>query len=193
MTPLRTLLALLCLVAVTGLAACGQEEVDPGGFQTENAQVAETEGIYVDVDELKYQVQISRQLNPLIRADRDYFEGVSRFERDLASDEVWFGLWMRVENDADHPIPNAEDFEIHDTQENIYRPLQIGRTNPWAYRPAVVEPDKLYPASETPASERQPNGALLLFKVRRFSLDNRPLELVIKGQSGGEAIINLDV
>jgi hypothetical protein len=193
MTPLRTLLALLCLVAVTGLAACGQEEVDPGGFQTENAQVAETEGIYVDVDELKYQVQISRQLNPLIRADRDYFEGVSRFERDLASDEVWFGLWMRVENDADHPIPNAEDFEIHDTQENIYRPLRIGRTNPWAYRAVVVEPDKLYPASETPASERQPNGALLLFKVRRFSLDNRPLELVIKGQSGGEAIINLDV
>jgi hypothetical protein len=193
MTPLRTLLALLCLVAVTGLAACGQEEQEPGELATENAQVAETEGLYVDVDELKYQVQISRQLNPLIRADRDYFEGISRFERDLASDEVWFGLWMRVENDADHPIPNAQDFEIHDTQENIYRPLQIGRTNPWAYRPAVVQPDKLYPAADTPASERQPNGALLLFKVRRFSLDNRPLELVIKGESGGEAIINLDV
>jgi hypothetical protein len=193
MTPVRTLAALLSLVALLGLAACGQEEQEPGGFQTENAQVAETEGIYVDLDELKYQVQISRQLNPLIRADRDYFEGISRFDRDLSSDQVWFGVWMRVENDAEQAIASAEEFEIHDTQDNIYRPVEIGRTNVWAYRRAVVQPDELYPFPETPAAERQPNGALLLFKVERVSLDNRPLELVIKSESGSEAIVNLDV
>jgi hypothetical protein len=194
MKPVRTLIALLSLVALTGLAACGQEEQDPGGFQTENAQVAETEGIYIHLDDLKYQVQISRQLNPLLAADRDFFAGISRFDRDLGSDEVWFGIWMRVENDSDRTIPSVEDFEIRDTQENLYRPVSIGRENVWAYRPTRVPASKLYPTSETPAAERQPFGALILFKIRRLSLDNRPLELVLRSpESGAEAFVNLDV
>jgi hypothetical protein len=194
MTPVRTLAALLSLVAVLGLTACGQAAQEEGQFQSENAQVAETEGIYIHLDELKYQVQVSRQLNPLIRADAAYFDGLSRSDRDLASDEVWFGVWMRVENDAEEPIPSAEEFVIHDTQDNVYRPVELAPTNVWAYRPAVVQPDELYPFSNTPADERQPNGALLLFKVRNFSLDNRPLELVITArESGAEAIVNLDV
>ena len=191
----RTLAALLSLAAVAGLSACGgtQEEQDPGQFQSENAQVAETEGIYVHLDELKYQVQISRQLNPLIPADRDFFQGVSAFDRELESDEVWFGIWMRVENDTEEPIPSVEEFEIRDTQENVYRPVTFDRTNVWAYRPVRVQGDKLYPTAETPAAERQPFGALILFKVRRFSLDNRPLELILRSQSGEEAFVNLDV
>jgi hypothetical protein len=195
MTRARTLVLLLSLVALLGLSACGgQEEVDPGGFQTENAQVAETEGIYVDVDELKYQVQISRQLNPLLAADRDFFQGIAPADRELESDEVWFGLWMRVENDTEEPIRSVQDFEIHDTQENVYRPVSFGRENVWAYRSTVVPGEKLYPTSETPAAERQPFGALILFKIRRFSLDNRPLELIFRSpESGREAIVNLDV
>ena len=42
------------------------------------------------------------------------------------------------------------------------------------------------------SSERQPNGSLILFKLKRFSLDNRPLELTIRGQEN-RAIVNLDV
>ena len=37
---------------------------------------AETEGIYLDVGDLKYQVQISRELNPADIEDRDYLKGL---------------------------------------------------------------------------------------------------------------------
>ena len=189
----RSLVLLLAAVLALGLSACGQEAVDPGGYQTENAQVAETEGIYLELGEMKYQVQISRQLNPLLIDDRDYFEGISEADLDLADDEVWFGVWMRVENESEEPQEAAERFTIVDTQENEYVPVQIGEENKFAYAAREVEGGKLLPDPNGPAGERQPNGALLLYKLKRFSLDNRPLELIIEGPDGERAVVNLDV
>ena len=51
-------LVLLSLAALAALAAAGC------GNKDDDRTVAETEGIYVAVDELTYQVQISRILNP---------------------------------------------------------------------------------------------------------------------------------
>jgi hypothetical protein len=98
-----------------------------------------------------------------------------------------------VENVEHESLQNAVDFEIRDTQENVYRPIQIAPGNVWAYRSTTVEAEELYPHPNSPAGERQPNGALILFKLRRFSLDNRPLELFITGRQGQKAIVNLDV
>ena len=189
--------AVLLSLALAGtLAACGEEaqpEQRNESFQSVNAQVAETEGIYLDVDGLKYQVQISRQLNPGLVDDRDYFTGVSSEDRDLSKDEEWFGVWLMAENVEKEPLPNAIDFEIRDTQENVYRPIQIGGENPFAYRGATVDAGDRYPNPNSPAGERQPYGSLVLFKLRRFSIDNRPLELTITGREGQQAIVNLDV
>ena len=194
MTSPRSLVLLVCALLALGLAACGQEEQDPGGFQTENAQVAETEGIYLEIGEMKYQVQISRQLNPLLIDDRDYFEGVSESDLDLADDEVWFGIWMRVENESADPHPAATRFTIVDTQENEYVPVRIGEPNPFAYRPERIEGEELYPNLDSPAGERPPYASLILYKLKRFSLDNRPLELTIDDPAGGPpGIVNLDV
>ena len=193
----RRLAVLLALVSCLALAACGNEEIEEGQQMTENAQLAETEGIYVTVDELKYQVQMSKQLNPDLSGDRSYLKGVSPASRDLAQDEEWFAVWILAQNYADHPINAASDFEIVDTQENRYTPVVIGDENEYAYRAREIPakegplPEEL-PDSNSPARERQPNGALLLFKLKRFSLDNRPLELTIRGQEN-RAIVNLDV
>ncbi len=185
---------LLALMAGLVLAGCGQEAQDEGGFQTEIAQVAETEAIYIDIDGLKYQVQVSRQLNPLTPDDRDYLRGLPEDVATLRDDEEWFAVFMRVENHEDEAQQLAEDFEIKDTQENVYRPLELGRENLFAYRPSRVESDEIYPGTNTVAGERQPYAALLLFKVRRFSLDNRPLELEFVGpRSGKRASVTLDV
>jgi hypothetical protein len=190
----RRLLSLsLALFASLVLAACGQEAQDEGGFQTENAQVAETEGIYLDLDGLKYQVQVSRQLNPFIVSDRAYFIGVEEDELVLEDDEVWFGVFIRAENVIDEPVRTSDDFAIRDTQENIYRPLFIGPENVFAYRPDIVQGGELQPDTDSAAGERSPNGALLLFKLPRFSLDNRPLELIVVGNEGERAIVDLDV
>jgi hypothetical protein len=193
-TPLRPLVLLLFAVLALGVAACGNEAQEDETFQSENAQVAETEGVYLELGEVKYQVQVSRQLNPLLVADKDYFEGISESDLDLADDEVWFGVWMRVENESEEPQPTASRFTIHDTQENEYVPVRIGEPNPFAYRAGRVEGEELYPLPDSPAGERAPNGALILFKLKRFSLDNRPLELELEDPAGGRpAIVNLDV
>jgi hypothetical protein len=194
-TPLRPLvLLLLTAVLALGVSACGNEAQEDETFQSENAQVAETEGIYLELGEVKYQVQISRQMNPLLDADRDYFEGVAESDLDLAGDETWFGIWLRVENESEETIERASRFTVVDTQENEYVPVRIGEPNPFAYRPGPTEGEELYPLPDSPAGERQPNGALILFKLKRFSLDNRPLELTIDDPEGGPpAIVNLDV
>jgi hypothetical protein len=187
---------LLSLALAATLAACGddaQPEQRNESFQSVNAQVAETEGIYLDVDGLKYQVQISRQLNPGLVDDRDYLAGLSAEDRDLSKDEEWFGVWLMAENFEEEALPNATDFEVRDTQENVYRPIEIGDGNVFAWRGARVEAGERYPHPNSPAGERQPYGSLVLFKLRRFSLDNRPLELTITGPEGQQAIVNLDV
>jgi hypothetical protein len=193
-TPPRVLVFLLAAVLALGVSACGNEAQEDETFQSENAQVAETEGIYLELGEVKYQVQISRQLNPLLIDDRNYFDEISESDLDLADDEVWFGVWMRVENESPEPQPLASRFRIVDTQENEYVPIRIGEPNPFAYRGGRVEGEELYPNPNSPAGERAPNGSLILFKLKRFSLDNRPLELVVEDPAGGRpVVVNLDV
>ena len=192
----RPLAVLLSVASVFVLAACGANDQPTQrneSYQSVNAQVAETEGIYLEVEEMKYQVQISRQLNVGLVDDKDYIAGLSPADRRLGKDEEWFAVFMRVENEVDETKPNAVDFEIKDTQENVYRPVRFGPDNVWAYRPTMVPARELYPNTNSPAGERAPYATLLLFKVRRFSLDNRPLELTITGREGQQAIVNLDV
>ena len=192
----RTSAVLLSLAFALTVAACGandQPEQRNESFQSVNAQVAETEGIYLDIEGLKYQVQISRQLNAGLVDDRDFFIGLSEDDKAISKDEEWFGVWIMAENVEEEALPNAVDFEIKDTQENVYRPMQFGEDNVFAYRGATVDAGERYPHPNSPAGERQPFGSLVLFKLRRFSIDNRPLELTITGRQGQQAIVNLDV
>lgn len=189
-SPARLLALLLALVAALSFAACGQTEAGEGDFSE-----AETEGIYIEAQGLEYQVQVSRQLNPQLASDQSYFEGIEPEDRELGANEVWFGVFLRIENHHGKPIPAAEEFEIRDTQENVYRPVPLPEENVFAYQARDVPAHKNLPTADTPPEEREPNGSLLLFKLRRFSFDNRPLDFLITGRgdprpSGG---IKLDV
>ena len=187
--PARLLALLLMLVAALTLTACGNH-LEEGEFQE-----AETEGVYIKARDLHYQVQLSRQLNPGLASDQAYFEGIPAEDRELGADEIWFGVFMLVENREGEPFRAAEDFEIHDTQENVYRPIKLPVQNAWAYQPRAVGPEETLPVPDTGAAERPPQGALILFKLRRFSFDNRPLELLITapGDAKPSGGINLDV
>ena len=191
----RPIALLLCALLALGLAACGNEKQERQTYQSENAQGAETEGVYLELSEVKYQVQISRQLNPLIVEDRDYLRGIGRSDLDLADDEVWFGVWMRVENESEDPIKTASRFTNVDTQENEYGPVAIEPENVFASQGnTTVQGGELYPNPDSPGGERPPYASVLLYKVKRFSLDNRPLELTIEDPAGGRpGIVNLDV
>jgi hypothetical protein len=177
-------LALVSLVAV----GCGRGE----GVQT----TAETEGLYLDINGLKYQIQMSRYMNPADVEDREYFIGLPETTPQPSADETWFGVWVRVENTSDEETrPSATRWEIHDTQENVYRPIPIDpEDNPFVYEPVDVPPKTVIPLPSTAAGQGPIQGNLLLFRLRTDSLQNRPLELRFSNGGGSqEGTYDLDV
>jgi hypothetical protein len=180
--------ALLSLAAVAALAAsgCNKHEV---------VHLADTEGIYVSVDGLKYQIQISRILEPSSPEDQAYIRGVSVTEEELEDDELWYGIFMRVENDGDEPAQMAENFIIRDTDGDEFEPLDLDpEENVFLYEPVELAPGSVTPIPNSPSFDNTIRGELLLFKLNASSLGNRPLELEIESPSGGEnAIIDVDV
>ncbi len=187
----RPIVLLLALLAGGGLAACGNHP-------DEDARVVriENEGFYLSLGELKYQVQLSRQLNPNDIQDRDYLRGVPAAQQGLKADEVWFGVFLQVENESGEPLRPSGDIEIIDTQEDVFRPIDLEDANPFAYRPSEpIPPGEVLPLKDTPAYDTPIRGSLLLFKLSLAALDNRPLELKIEGTDvpAQTGIIDLDV
>jgi hypothetical protein len=181
-------LAVLCLFAVVALVAsgCGNKE--------ETVTVADTEGIYVTVDDLKYQIQLSRILNPALPEDSHFLHGLPEGE-ELEADEVWYGIFMRVENDGDEPHETADSFKITDTQGEEFDPIDVDpETNDFVYEPTELLPGGLVPEVDTPSYYNPSRGGLILFKVTSASFSNRPLILEVESPTGGEnAEIHIDV
>ena len=180
-------LSFLAVLSVAALAAGGC-----GEGSTSIKTTAETEGIYLDVGGMKYQIQMSRYLNPNDIEDRGYLVGLPS-GAEPTGEETYFGVWMRVQNLTDEPKPAATEYEIHDTQDAVYRPIELDtNNNVFAYRGRDVAPQGLLPDPDSAAGEGPIQGALLLFKVTNASLQNRPLEFKIM-QGGKEATADLDV
>jgi hypothetical protein len=176
----------LALIAVAALAASGC------GTKQETTTTAETEGIYLDLGGMKYQIQMSRYLNPSDVEDRSFLLGLPTGVQ-TTGNEVWFGIWMRVQNETDKPLPVATEYEIHDTQDSVYRPVPIdAKANPFAYQAGEIEPDSVLPLPDSAAGNTAIQGSLLLFKLKVDSLQNRPLELKIS-QGGKTDTADIDV
>jgi hypothetical protein len=186
--PRRARLILLFLAALGALAVAGC------GNKEETAIVADTEGIYVGVDDLTYQVQISRVLNPSDTEDKSYLIGMPAGE-EPAPDEVWFGVFMRVENETDQQLTSTDAFKITDSQGTEYEPVELDpAVNVFSYQAAPLAPGHVLPPLDSAPSDNTIQGSLVLFKLTVDSLANRPLELEIESQqSGDNAVIDLDV
>jgi hypothetical protein len=173
------------LAAATSLTACGSSE---------EPTTAKTEGVYVTTGELKYQVQISRQLNAADFEDRDYLKGLPAGDR-LGQGEEWFAVFIRVFNQSDAPHPSASQFSIKDTTGKTFEPVRLDlNVNRVAYRPLTVQPGDQIPVPGSLARENATQGGLILFKIPVASYANRPLELhIAPPEGGGEATVDLDV
>jgi hypothetical protein len=171
MLRLRPSVLLLVALAAVALAGCGNKE----------SKVLEGagEGSYLDVGELKYQVQISRLLNPRAREDSSFLVDLPAGQT-LGSGDQWFAVFMRVQNETKEALPMAQRFQIEDTQGHIFRPVTMGPRNVFSYRPGRLESEQIYPLSNTVASEGTIQGSMLLFKIPNEDLENRPLELTIR-------------
>ena len=188
-TLVRPLLLLAAaLVAAGALGACGANKA-------EEITQGESEGNYLDLGELKYQVQISRQLNVTDTEDRPYLQGFPPEELRVGPDETLFAVFLRVINESGRPHHAAEEFEIEDTQGRRFEPIEGGRGNTFVYRPAQVPPHGALPEQGSIGDAGPVGGAMLLFKLDLAALANRPIELRIAnpGAHPPEAVVDLDV
>jgi hypothetical protein len=186
----RLLTSLAVVAAAVAVGACGNKtDVELHGT---------TEGSYLDLGPLKYQVQISRLLNPASVEDRAYFVGLDPSQRDLPAGQEWFAVFMRVENAGEEPghPARAADYVITDTQDTKFRPLTMAPENVFVYRGGgTLAPEAILPAPDSPAGQGSIQGALLLYKIPTRNLENRPLELSIRSSDapGKTATVDLDV
>jgi hypothetical protein len=186
--PLRIVALCVLLAGVIAAAGCGANSET--GIQT----AATDEGQYLEVGGLKYQVQISRELNPSDNEDRSYLIGAPSGGQ-LSPGEIWFGVFMRVQNDGQRAAPATSDFSITDTQHNTFRPVSLGKDNVFAYRPHTLQPGELIPLADSAAATDPIQGSLILFKLKTDDLQNRPMTLRIgpPGGSGQGASVELDL
>jgi hypothetical protein len=175
---IRRCALVLTAVAALLVAGCGNKQ--------EITTDAPTEGIYLDLGGMKYQIQMSRYLNPKDVEDRSYLAGLPTGVQ-AGNGDVWFGIWMRVQNESKNPREMATQYEIHDTQGAVYRPVPLDpKANPFSYQPGNVEPGKVFPLPDSAAGNGPIQGSLVLFRIKADSLQNRPL--LLRVTQGGKAI-----
>jgi hypothetical protein len=183
----RPLALLATLLAAVALGACGNKE--------EERLHGTNEGSYLDHGELKYQVQISRILNPTSVEDRAYLVGLDPAQRELRAGEQWFAVFIRVQNETDEPHLAATDYRITDTQETVFRPVALPPENVFAFRGGNVPAKGVLPLLDSPSEQGSVQGALLLYKIPNANLENRPMEFSIRNPAVTEdvAAVDLDI
>ena len=183
--PPTRLIALLALAAALVLAGCAN--------RLETRTQGETEGLYIDVGELRYQVQLSRIINPHNPNDATFLRGLPEGTVQPTGEEAWFGVWLRVQNTtSEKTLPVAAEYQIVDTQEN--EPVEL-EENVFAFAPQDLGPNSILPDPQSPAGQGVIQGSLLLFKLTTEALQNRPLEFkIISPENPDEiGIVDLDV
>lgn len=188
--PRKTALVALAVAGALGISACGEvTKVTTGTY----AGGGGAEAPYLNVGPLVYEVQISRALNPYMREDEAYFSGLTKSQWEPGPGEEWFGVFIQVYNPTDHPRVATKNISIFDTQGNTYRPIVLPSVNVFDYRGGLMPPKERIPPAGAMASEGPTQGALLLFRIKLASLDNRPLTLKIVGaRRTEEALAELD-
>ncbi len=172
----KTALLALLAIAALGLSACSDNShtrVTTGTYAGESGQNAP----YLNVGPLIYEVQLSRELNPYDTEDAAYLTGLTPAQRKLNPGEEWFAVFLQVYNESSIAHPSAQNPTISDTQGNVYQPTVPGPTNEFVYRPGMLAPKERIPALDTVAANGPTQGALLLYKIKVVSLDNRPIEI----------------
>ncbi len=171
---LRGLRVPTVVAIVAALAA-----IAAGCGDTQHTLTGDSAAIYLDLNQLKYQVQISRELNQHDPEDLNYLVGLPPAARALAPNEAWFAVFLAVYNRTHQTHLSASGFTVTDTQGQAYSPIQVGSVNPFVYHQRNVQRNDQIPRLGSVAYYAPSGGSMLLFKVKIASFDNRPLTLRI--------------
>jgi hypothetical protein len=174
-------LAALVAAALLVAAGCGGDEERTNG----------QEGLYIDVGDAVYQVQLTRLLNPVQGPDDVYARG----QRPLRPNEQFLAVFMVIENNGSAAYFPPRLMTITDTRGNKYLPLDTQAAGGFGLDfSQPIEPGKDAPPQDSPAALGPSAAAMVLFRVREASVtDNLPLELKIPSGDGKSSRIELDV
>lgn len=184
----RALPAVLCAAAVAAFAAgCGSEEETT----TTDGQAAKlvVEGEPLELGDLRFNVAITRFLNPSDVEDAEYLEGLPA--PPVGSD--YLAVFMTIENEGDDDliIPAAEGMTVEDTGGQLYEPIEtdsLFALELGADLPAGGEA----PEADTAAAGGPVQGSFVLYLIPKEAQELRPLELEIDAD-GELGIIELDL
>ncbi|MFZ0090163.1 MAG: hypothetical protein WAL63_11690 [Solirubrobacteraceae bacterium] len=175
---------ILCAVALAvALTGCGNNHPHFAGGQASGVDAADANnnGAYVQADNVTYQLQISRELNQYSTEDSQYVKGLPPgYSVTLGPTELWYGVFLWAKNQTNVPRTTSDNFEVVDTEGDVYRPLKLDTTvNPFAWTAQTLQPNTTEPGPNTVAQAGPTQGGLLLFKMSDSIYANRPLILFI--------------
>jgi hypothetical protein len=183
----RLVMAIGGAICVAAISACGAGE---------HAHYADNLGPgYVEVANLNYQVQISRELNPWSQEDSGYLQGFSKSQLTLPRTDEWFGVSLQVYNWTNRQHTPTTRFYITDTLGDRYTPIANPTPNPFSYIAAPVAAGDQLPSLVSDAYASWTQGEFLIFKIPYSTLVNRPfiLHIVDAADSSEQSQIELDV
>src|SRR5438105_9702897 len=102
----------MALLAALAVGACGSShsKVSTGTYAGESGANAP----YLDVGPLTYEVQLSRELNPVDSEDASYLLGLTPAQLALSPSEEWFAVFMQVYNHNDASARAAIEITLSD-------------------------------------------------------------------------------
>src|SRR6478752_1080964 len=103
-------LLLTALVAMPVLAGCGKDE-----------ETEVNEGEALELGDLTYNVQVTRQLNANSTEDATYLEGAPP----LKEGQEYRAVFRKIENDGHHPAVVPYPYQIIDTRGNVYTQARV--------------------------------------------------------------------
>jgi hypothetical protein len=172
-------LIVLAAAAAFAFSGCGEEH----GTEA-------VEGQPLHLDELVYNVQITRILNPDNVEDATYLEG----QPEAPLGEEYLGVFIRIVNESDEESQSIPDeFEVVDTRGDTFEALETDSAFALEFG-TEVPPEGELPPYDTPARSGPIKGAMLLFLITEEAIENRPIALEIPEADGAEAgSIDLDL
>jgi hypothetical protein len=159
----------LALASLAGLSGCGKTE-EPGVDEPAR------EGLAIDVGGIDYDVYITRELNLRIPPDSAYYNG-----KPAAKNHALYGVFLKTCNNGSKPRMTASTFSVEDNQGNTFKPIELGKDNPFAYRATRLLPGDCLPERGSVAQQGPTAASMLLFDFPLQNTENRPLDLKIEG------------
>ena len=175
------LAALAAAALAIAFSACAEENF---------AETHVVEGEPIELGDLRFNVQLTRFLNPSDAEDAEYLEG----ERvPPPTGKNYLGVFMEAKNEGDGAVtlPSALEMEVIDTTGATYSPVETGTVFGFPFG-ATLEPDQKVPDPNGASGQGPINGAVVIFLVDDAVNENRPLELELLAD-GAKGTIELDL